>query len=277
MILEQETFDKYGYKSTDLSLGSNKIILLSCDYCNNFLIKNFYRYNKERLIIQKDSCKFCRSTKQKEVFLKKYGVNNPAQIPSIIHRTRKPANIGDKFGLLTVIENTFYQPINADTYHYNYGSVKCRCVCGSEKIYALKRLRNGVIQSCGCIKTIHIQDNKKSRYSNKLYAIWSNMKTRCSNINTPRFKYWGGKGITVYHAWLDFDKFKEWSLSHGYVPGLSIDRIDSNKNYCPENCEWVTLSEQGRRVSSSRDDKIKKLTIEVERLKTLLLANNIQF
>lgn len=72
------------------------------------------------------------------------------------------------------------------------------------------------------------------------------MKRRCENPNMQNYKYYGAKGVRVCDAWHDFPTFKAWAESHGYVDGLSIDRIDSDGNYEPENCRWVTRSENSR-------------------------------
>lgn len=88
--------------------------------------------------------------------------------------------------------------------------------------------------------------NKHSRLS----CIYNNMKQRCLNPKTVNYKYYGGRGITVCDEWYTphsqkgFKAFKEWALSNGYKDGLTIDRIDRNKGYYPENCRWVTVEVQ---------------------------------
>lgn len=72
------------------------------------------------------------------------------------------------------------------------------------------------------------------------------MKRRCENPNMQNYKYYGAKGVRVCDAWHDFPTFKAWAESHGYVDGLSIDRIDSDGNYEPDNCRWITKSENSR-------------------------------
>ena len=78
------------------------------------------------------------------------------------------------------------------------------------------------------------------------------MKGRCYNPNNNRYKYYGGRGITVCDEWKnDFMAFYDWSITHGWKEGLTIDRIDVNGNYCPENCRWIPLSDQmGNRTNS---------------------------
>lgn len=90
----------------------------------------------------------------------------------------------------------------------------------------------------------------------RIFHIWDNMKNRCRN-NRKDTKYWFGKGITVCPEWQGengFINFYNWSMANGYTDELTIDRIDSNGNYCPENCRWVTYSVQNN--NSSRNTKI---------------------
>lgn len=78
----------------------------------------------------------------------------------------------------------------------------------------------------------------------RLYSIWGNMKSRCTNPNKPDYKYYGANGITFCEEWSDYSNFKNWAINNGYKDGLTLDRKDGNKNYCPENCRWITIKEQ---------------------------------
>jgi hypothetical protein len=77
----------------------------------------------------------------------------------------------------------------------------------------------------------------------RLYEIWSAMKRRCYNPNCSPYKYYGGKGVKVCDEWLEYQGFKTWALANGYTDSLTIDRIDSNGDYEPGNCQWITLAE----------------------------------
>lgn len=87
--------------------------------------------------------------------------------------------------------------------------------------------------------------------SEKLYHVWASMKDRCNNPKNKNYKHYGGRGIKVYYKWNgshDYINFKSWALSNGYKEGLTLDRIDVNGNYEPDNCRWITQKEQTRNI-----------------------------
>lgn len=92
-------------------------------------------------------------------------------------------------------------------------------------------------------------DARDGKNKARLYRIWANMKCRCDNPKAAKFHLYGGKGIKICDQWRDYRKFREWALSSGYEESLMIDRKESNKDYEPNNCRWVTVKESARNVS----------------------------
>lgn len=91
---------------------------------------------------------------------------------------------------------------------------------------------------------------------NSLYHSWCNMKQRCYNPNNPKYKRYGGRGIKVCDEWKDIVGFLDWAKQTGWKQGLTIDRIDNDGNYCPENCRWVSASDNSRRKRTTKIDMI---------------------
>ena len=134
----------------------------------------------------------------------------------------------------------------------------CRCDCGNIKIIrqdSFKTNRKQKTISCGCYNNSKVkgEKNKKPHRDSKLYRVYHGMKERCYNENCKTFNYYGGKGVKICDEWLnDFDTFYEWSIKNGYQDGLSIDRIDVDGDYSPDNCKWVTQKEQASNTTRNR-------------------------
>lgn len=129
----------------------------------------------------------------------------------------------------------------------------CRCRCGTEKEVQKKHLLSGKTTSCGCLRnqksSERMKENnpciaKHNMYKSRLYGIWSNIKDRCYNSNNGKYQNYGGRGIKLCEEWQEFVPFKEWALSNGYNDTLTIDRMDFNGDYEPNNCRWITIQEQ---------------------------------
>ena len=153
---------------------------------------------------------------------------------------------GKKFGHLTALEKAGSDPKRAEWRWL------CKCECGNLTIVPSYRLRHGGVTSCGCHQYDRNFCSKKAKNFPRLYRIYRGMKTRCTN---PKYPYWdryGGRGISVCDEWQKFDNFCDWALSSGYEerdPTLSIDRIDVDKGYSPDNCRWATATQQANNTS----------------------------
>lgn len=135
---------------------------------------------------------------------------------------------GERYGKLTVLNRVIGNK--------KRNSWNCRCACGKEVIVPANELLSGHRKSCGC--------SKPGLTKHPLHSVWTNMKTRCNNPKADNYRYYGGKGIRVCDEWNNsFYSFYEWAIQNGYdaenKKDSLLDRIDPNKDYCPENCRFA--------------------------------------
>ena len=124
---------------------------------------------------------------------------------------------------------------------------ECKCKCGNIIYVRVADLTSGNTKSCGCLQKEIARKNKTKHgcCKERLYRIWCNMKTRCTNPKTAQYKDYGGRGISICKDWMySYQSFREWALENGYRDDLTLERIDVNGNYCPENCTFIPKSKQ---------------------------------
>lgn len=210
---------KFGdYTIIKISPGPNRGVawLCKCDCGNeNFCQPSVIRQNKQL------HCRSCAARKRKEALAPK---------------------IGQRFGRLTVIERK------------KGGRWLCQCDCGGQTTRKPSEMKKSTLAGCNnCARernNLAVLKHGDSRSGgSKLYRIWHGMNNRCFKPEIKAYRYYGAKGIVVCEIWREYKAFKEWAIQVGYKEGLSIDRINPRGNYEPNNCEWVTRSENCRRVT----------------------------
>lgn len=149
---------------------------------------------------------------------------------------------GLRFGRLTVVG---FSGLNK----HRKATWNCLCDCGKSVIVVGASLTNGSTKSCGCYEIETKQERNATHGLRKhdLYKTWLNIKSRCYNSNNSHYKYYGKKGIGMCDDWRNnFKVFYDWAINNGWKRGLSIERIDNNKQYEPENCKWIDISKQSQ-------------------------------
>lgn len=158
---------------------------------------------------------------------------------------------GQRFGKLVVI-------CRDKNGHRKETQWKCLCDCGNYTVKRANGLIHGISTNCGCetrkklAESTRKNKTKHGETHTRLYRIYTQMKRRCDSPYLEVYQYYGGKGVTVCQEWLDsYEAFRDWALANGYSDDLTIDRIDVNGNYCPENCRWVDMKTQCRNRTSN--------------------------
>lgn len=145
---------------------------------------------------------------------------------------------GQRFGRLTVLEAL---PGDRRT------RWRCICDCGQETVVGSgHHLTSGNTKSCGCLH----RDTARDRHmvhggkGSRLYNIWKNARQRCRNSKATDYSIYGGRGINFCAEWDSFARFQEWAMANGYRDDLTLDRINPDGDYSPQNCRWATWKEQ---------------------------------
>ena len=156
--------------------------------------------------------------------------------------------IGQTFGRLTVINNP-----NITKGGKRYW--ECECSCGRVILVPTGNLKSGNSSQCRACgnKNRKTKPRKHGETKTRLYRIWTSMKSRCSNPVTINFHRYGGRGIKVCDEWeKSYESFRDWALSSGYSDNLSLDRVDNDGDYEPDNCRWATRKEQGENMYTAQ-------------------------
>lgn len=158
--------------------------------------------------------------------------------------------IGCRFGRLVVIAE-------AERSKSRRRRWECVCDCGGQTVTDTTKLTSGNTKSCGCLT----KDTARARHllhggkGSRLYNIWKNARQRCRNPKTPDYILYGGRGIQFSPIWDDFAVFRDWAMANGYQDDLTIDRINPDGDYCPENCRWVGWKEQRQNQRRCKEAK----------------------
>ena len=160
---------------------------------------------------------------------------------------------GQRFGRLSVIRREGSDP-------HGFATWFCECDCGNQSIVSGSDLTKSHTKSCGCLRNELSRERctKHGKNGTRLYEVWKSMNQRCSNEANAGYRRYGGRGIAVCEDWQnDFQAFYNWAIAHGYDETAprgkcSIDRIDNDKGYSPDNCRWVDMKTQINNRSNTR-------------------------
>ena len=172
-----------------------------------------------------------------------------------LHFPQKPSlNVGDRVNRLIILE--LY---NVYEHGQNKTYAKCECDCGNITKVKLTAIKQEEVKSCGCLKA-EKASQRMTEYNSafhglsdsRLYKILAGMKNRCYNTKQYSYKDYGARGIKICDEWMsDFKAFYDWAMNHGYKDTLTIERLDVDGDYKPDNCTWITRREQAANKRNS--------------------------
>lgn len=168
-----------------------------------------------------------------------------ARNEAISRKRRDDSIIGKVYGRLTVVAR-------AGKDKSGHSMFECVCECGAKTVVARSNLTGGYTTSCGCARKDSVSAHKTTHGGThtRLYRVWRGMMERCGYPDHVSYQYYGGRGISVCEDWKsNYESFREWALNNGYDEGAkfgecTLDRIDVDDDYCPENCRWVSMAVQ---------------------------------
>lgn len=161
------------------------------------------------------------------------------------HHSLAPDITGNIFGEWTVLERAGSMPYGGRAY-------LCRCSCGTERVVSAASLRKGNTTNCGCasISRLTARSTKHGLYAHPTYRTWCRMRERCYYVNHKYYDRYGGRGIGVCDRWQEFLPFYE-DMAPTWKKGMTLERLDNDKDYSPHNCVWATRKQQSRNRSNT--------------------------